>query len=312
MSSQTSALVRSCTAISLLALVLPPVAVGQNTVAATRYAPWTGEPANSAAILRDLRALIDQAERDRAANPDFLADLRGMADRHDVPVRRALLADRFTDGDYLCDPAWTVARGKFFVESGYGMRSIVLPPALTTPPADGGGQQQATKQILGAILQQVVESGMDVGTAASAKSEDSDALIYTRLRADNGFALEMEFLTGKEIGTLEVGIFQGAAPGPGYRLALSPGGRPSLVLSRVEARGSVVIDTAIRQLRLEPGKHHRLLWTRGSQGVMTVTVDDQQFMRDSDRTFLDPWDGVLLRNGGGDFTVRQITLRAAP
>ncbi len=309
MSSYSRCIPTRALAAALLLMVMSSSGNAQH--AEPRYAPWPGDPSHSTELLRDLRALIERAERDRAASPAFLDDLRALADRHDGLPRRAVLSESFADGDYLRDPAWTVARGEFFIERGYGLRSIVNPPPDAAAAASDGGQPPGAEQILGAILQQVIESKTGGGTATPAKPVATDALIHTRLRAGNGFSIEMEFWTGNEKGTFEVGVFQGVTPGPGYRLSLLPGERPSLVLSRVGARGDAVIDTAIRQLRLEPGKLHSLQWTRGDQGSMTVTVDGQQLMRGSDRSFRDAWEGVFLRNGGGDFTVRRIVLRAA-
>jgi hypothetical protein len=273
-----------------------------------RYSTWPGDVATEKALLRDLRSLIEQAARDRAASPAFLDDLRALANRHDTPALRGVLAEAFSDGDYTRDPVWIVARGEFWIERGYGLRSIVVPPKVaSSEPRDT--QREAAEQLLGAILSQV----LDKNAAAPAKpAAPADALIHTRLRAGNRFTLEMEFWTGKESGVLELGIFQGREPGPGYRLALLPGERPSLTLSRIGERGDAVIDTAIRQLRLKPGTLHRVQWTRGDQGAMTVRIDGQQLLRVSDRAFADPLEGVSIRNAGGDFTIRRITLGATP
>ena len=69
-------------------------------------------------LVDELRALTDEADRNRAADPRFLSDLRGLARRYDYPWRVRLISDDFGDGDYTNDPAWTAAAGKFTVACG--------------------------------------------------------------------------------------------------------------------------------------------------------------------------------------------------
>ena len=48
------------------------------------YAPWQGQVQTGTMpeLLKNLRSLIDKAERDKAANPLFLKDLRTLADQY--------------------------------------------------------------------------------------------------------------------------------------------------------------------------------------------------------------------------------------
>ncbi|MEX2644580.1 MAG: hypothetical protein WD270_14080 [Acetobacterales bacterium] len=301
----------------LLACWLLGVLLSTGTFAADsdrRYAPWPGDTGTAGEFVESLRALIERAERDRAASPDFLQDLRDLAARHESAPSAAALSDAFEDGDFARNPAWTVQRGSFFIERGYGLRSIVPLAAAAgrgTTTTRREEKREATQQIFGAILNQVIEQKL--GTVSGEdEPAPTDAAIFTRVRAGNAFALDMDFWIGAKAGRLEVEVFQGEQPGVGYRVMMAPADRPALAVVRVGASGEAVIDTAIRQLRVEPGRVHRLRWTRGGQGEMTVSIDGEQMVRASDRAFRDAWDGVAVRNGGGDFTIRRIVLNARP
>ena len=67
-------------------------------------------------IVEDLRRLIEEADRARAADPLFLRDLCALANRYTNPWRKRLVYDDFGDGDYTRSPAWTVTAGEFFID----------------------------------------------------------------------------------------------------------------------------------------------------------------------------------------------------
>ena len=100
--------------------------------AGQHYRSWTGPDAPSQAgtqrqqdFVDKLKGLIDEAEKARAADPQFLGDLRGLVREYDQPRRRVVLSDRFEDGDFTDNPAWTVTQGRYWVERGWGLRSAV-------------------------------------------------------------------------------------------------------------------------------------------------------------------------------------------
>ena len=93
--------------LACLALALPAAAQQQ------KYAPWIdpGAPKVNEQLqdfIGRLKGLIDEAESSRAANPRFLRDLRNLAEGVEVPWRKNVLFEDFSDGDYTTDPAWTV------------------------------------------------------------------------------------------------------------------------------------------------------------------------------------------------------------
>ncbi|OWJ66924.1 hypothetical protein, partial [Inquilinus limosus] len=64
--------------------VLAVPALAQNT---QRYAPWQPPGQDQTkAMLDELSRMVSQAERDKAASPDFIADLKGLVQRYSATV----------------------------------------------------------------------------------------------------------------------------------------------------------------------------------------------------------------------------------
>ena len=61
-------------------------------------------------------------------------------------------------------------------------------------------------------------------------------------------------------------------------------------------------------LKLEDGKSHTLALVRESDGTMTATVDGTELIRAKSTALDDPFDGVSLVNGGGDYAIRSIAV----
>ena len=99
----------------------------------SRYSEWRADGAEAEgtealdALARELEALIDDAEKARAADPRFLQDLRDMIAAHvaEAAPREALIRDDFSDGDYTDDPSWEVVSGEFSVEGRLGLRTTI-------------------------------------------------------------------------------------------------------------------------------------------------------------------------------------------
>jgi len=120
---------------------------------------------------------------------------------------------------------------------------------------------------------------------------------------------ELEIASRQRPGSLELGVFQGNRPnGTGYRLVYTPGSRPGLSLVRLISGSAEVVARHEGSLDLEDGRFHRIVWQRDENGEMQVHVDDQRLMRVRDRGLRDPFQGFVLANQGGDYTLRRIRL----
>ena len=62
------------------------------------------------------------------------------------------------------------------------------------------------------------------------------------------------------------------------------------------------------ELALEDGQSHTLELVREDDGTMTATVDGAELIRVNSSKLDDPFDGVSLVNGGGDYAIRSIAV----
>jgi len=270
-------------------------------------------------LVDKLNKLIDKAERDRAADPAFLRDLRGLTHGVDRPWRVRLFGDEFQDGNFTDNPVWTVSSGKYWVERGWGLRSSVDAAASVQSGAEQPQQRRTPEEkaaaIFGQILGQVLNKGSDSGTSTSSKTAAvaSDAVIHSAARISNIFLLETDFSSWSKSGRMQVAVYQGdfnGAATAGYRLAYTPGGQIEIL--RISRRGTHVIESAALSTPLEDRKIHRLTWERHRDGRMTVAVDGQAVLEGRDHGFRDPFNGVALINSGGDYIVKRLSVTGTP
>jgi hypothetical protein len=265
----------------------------------TSYSSYGQEP-----DLEALEALIERAERTNAADESFLADLRELADSYgetqtgygggstysddeeddqERAQRRALIEDEFSDGDYTQDPRWTVTAGEFSVESD-GLRSRVR-------------EQQASSENAGEAI-----AGALLGALTGAGTPRAYAAIHNGTDVPNAFAVELA-ITSQGEGRFDFGPYQGSGD-TGYRIAFTPGASPSVQLLKARQDGVAVIDSWEGDL----GRSVEFQWTRDEDGEMTVSANGETLFEVSDRSFRDPFQGFLMLNGGGDFTVERVAV----
>jgi hypothetical protein len=288
---------------------------------AQQYQQWNNPDQQAAAdkaaadtrlqdIVDRLNALIDKAGKSRAADPQFLRDLRDLAQGYDRPWRIQLLSDDFKDGDYTRGPQWTVTAGKYWIENGWGLRSAVKTEAAPAPEQKPLSGKEAVGAIFGQILQQALDPEGRSSGGGSTSTVINATAIQTRLTMTNAFAIDVEFYSGAAQGRLEIGPYQGTPSGgdraQGYALAYAPGGE--LELLRVSGRGTSVIDRAQAPVKLEDKKFHRLEWTRRQDGAMSVAIDGKEILAATDLGFQDNFDGLRMVNRGGDYIFKQLNV----
>lgn len=283
----------------LAAALLSSTALAQST---QRYAPW--QPAQqdqTKALLDDLSRMVNQAERDRAASPDFIADLKGLVDRYSAsvappaaaapvpaqpptaaqppvaapvpaPAQPASLAgtrvfsDDFNDGNYTANPAWTSLQGTWSVD----------------------------------------KSGLHSDTKAANGQQGGVAAISLQQGLKNNFGLEFELTDIANQGQFEIRVFQGQSKDSGYRLVYLPSNSPVFALYRAGRSGITQVAQTTNTAPLRRGDRTRLTWTRDAAGRMVVALDGKTIIEASDNGFRDGWNGVMLVNFGGDFALRSV------
>ena len=264
----------------------------------------------------ELNKLIDSAAAARAADPNFLRDLRDLASRYDWPWRTRVLMEDFSDGNVTANPVWAVDGAPVSVDRFDGLRTRV---SMAAPPAPAQSQESRGStdsgdiavQILGQILQQSTRSS-EPEKQAPAPVQHKETVLATSAGTANQFALPADIVFADAVdGYFELGVIQGTN-GLGYRIGIRPGKDSATVeLLRVGSRGSSVIDSAqITSATWAPqqtAQAKTILLTRDDGGDMKFSVDGTVVLSANDRAFRDRFDGVIVKNGGGDYIVKSIS-----
>jgi hypothetical protein len=204
----------------IAAVALSASAASALKAADTRYSEWSGPRtiSNTDQLVERLNKLIDSAERQRAADPRFLRDLRDALNSYQEGQIPYFIVDDFRDGNYSRNPTWSVALGKFVMDPNGGIRSAVRLPARSQ-----GGQDAAS------ILLDTILGGGNAGASASSKSR---AEIFTTAKMTNGFAATTMLESLSAPGRFDIVMFQGSDRSAGYRLIYYPDSQPSFELVR--------------------------------------------------------------------------------
>lgn len=287
-------------AVALAAVLAGPMistpALAQNTYSA--WEPPVTQSDDLTSMVDALEKLIDQAEREKAADPEFLNDLNALLASYQNPWNTKLLFDDFSDGNFNRNPVWTVSTGTYDVKrngANAGLLSKIVPQNVQEPGQD---------ITIGNIIIGTLNNG--------ASGAGGSAAIYTPVRISNAFRVEMSFTSKEKYGRWDFGPYQGRAGNVAYRVAYFPGEVPSLQLLRVTSQGETVIASYDKALQLENNQQHVLVWTRDRSGLMYVAIDGQQLLKVSDSGIRQPFDGFLMVNSGGTYSVRSIVINGRP
>jgi hypothetical protein len=262
----------------------------------SRYSPWQ-PPAQAGGmpdLLKNLRSLIDEAERSKAADPTFLDDLRQLADTYDNPWPVRLVYDDFRDGDFTSNPPWTVSAGIWRVDTKgrfNGLRSTVY-GADTANAGPGGGQG------FGSYAGRPRQGG---------GNDDEFAAIYLPVTISNSFAIRLEIAARDEGGRFDFGPYLGRG-NTAYRISYQPEAASGLTLTRVTSQGERVLGGSSGRVDLGDGKSHVIDWKRDRGGNMIVTLDGRPAITVADPMIRKPFDGFLMVNGGGTYWVRSVAI----
>ena len=311
--------------LSLAILITGPVSAQEST----RYESWNGGAAGSTQdMVKALRDLVEEAEQARAADPRFLDDLNALANAFDETAALDLISDDFGDGDYTNGTEWTVTSGRWWVENAVGLRSVVAAPAaspVATPDREPEPPRRSSDDLADAILNDLL--GQIAGRDDYPQDQDqqtaewqdqqqtfgadiASADIQVATDVANAFSLRMEITSRARYGEFRVAAYQvSPQDGWGYQLAYTPVGRSGLRLMRLARGEHSVIAYRDGSIDLEDGRLHVLDWNRSVTGVMTVSLDGTQLIEVTDTRLRDPFDGIAFSNRGGDYAVRNISVK---
>lgn len=273
------------------------------------YEPWRppgdSTPA-SEELLRELEAITDAAERDRAASPDLLSDLRRLIARYGEAWPVVWFSDDFADGDFTWAPVWAVIAGHWAVDPALGLRSDARPLPAESRSSTALSPEQVAVDVLGALLDQRGLRPVEQPTVEAARSPTGEAIIELPQPLSNSFSISLDVADHGGSGSLEARVYQTSTREPGYRLVIRSGADPSIALHRRSRSGTAIVGQTEAPVRLPPGAMTPVVWNRDRAGAMTVSIDSEIVLRARDTLFGDGWDGFLLRNSGGNFSIASI------
>lgn len=274
-------------------LVVPPAAAQSGT---QQYQPWTGAQQGQATqkMLTDLKAIIAQGEKDKAASPDFLADLKKTIAAYEAavtPSQAKPFFDDFADGEFASNPAWKVSAGSWTIDRGGSNFGLVSKMR----------RQENLETLLGGILNPQGNQGQG--------GQNGYASIYAKAKLPAAFTFTTSFTSKDRYGGLHLTLYQGASAQNQYRVTYQPGNQTSLQLQRVSAQGAVALGSLNGVLNLENGKPHDITLTRDAAGKMTVLIDGKVAITATDTTLQGDFDGVLFTNVGGSYWIRQVSVQ---
>jgi len=289
----------------LAAALLSTTAQAQTT---PRYAPW--QPAQqdqTKALLDDLSRMISQAERDKAASPDFIADLKGLEQRYS-----ATIAPPAAEAPVPAQPPAAPAQPAAVAPAPAPAAPAPAQPASlagTRVFSDDFSDGNYTANPAWTSLQgtwSVDKSGLHSDTKAANGQQGGVAAISLQQGLKNNFGLEFELTDVANQGQFEIRVFQGASKDSGYRLVYLPSNSPVFALYRAGRSGITQVAQTTNTAPLRRGDRTRLTWTRDAAGRMVVALDGKTIIEASDNGFRDGWNGVMLVNFGGDFALRSV------
>jgi hypothetical protein len=281
----------------LAAAIVSPLAVSRPALAqSTQYQPWTGTQGGQASqqLVKDLKAIIAQGEKDQAASPDFLADLKKAIATYETattPSQAKPFVDTFADGEFLTNPTWKVTAGTWSVDKGGSNVGLVSKMR----------QQANLNDLLGGLLN-------PQGTTQQ-QNQTQYSAIYAKAKLPAAFIYKMKFTSKDRYGGLNASLYQGASAQNQYRVTYQPGNQMGLVLQRVSAQGATTIGSFNGGINLEDGKAHEIALARDASGKMLVLVDGKQAITATDTSLQGDFDGILLTNVGGSYWIREISVQ---
>ncbi|SCA56310.1 conserved exported hypothetical protein [Candidatus Terasakiella magnetica] len=290
--------------------------IAQSDAQEPRYSTWSdpSKPQASHSVeldkmIKELQGLVSEAERARAADPKFLSDLKSLAARYGGVTEKLLFKDDFSDGNFTQNPTWAVSSGKYWIEKGYGLRSVVEKGAQSQN-SSSSQQQKISKEeliigVLGAVLGGKVQQQPQQQQAVTPKETPASVISLSK-PINNAFRFEINLSSWQNSGHLEFGPYQGTNQKTGYRLVYQSGSSPALQLVRHYSSSSTVVGS-YKSVKLEDQKNHKLVWTRSKAGRMAVSLDDKLLMDMTDQGFRDDFSGLVLSNKSGDFTIKSIS-----
>ena len=269
-----------------------------------QYSEWHANQNNDAGLIQELNKLINTAERDRAADWQFLRDLRQAISRYDRPWQRRILLDDFHDGNVTANPAWQVISGNFSIDR-YGLRTYVTPSSSQQNSQNSQDNGDVGSLVFGALLEELAKNkSADQGQDSNSQV---DAMLVP-LKISNAFQCQINATALRDNGQMEWTVYVGRDHRRGYRLIWYTGSTAVFELVTIDPHGSRVLQRVQTPDTTRRGRSAQIEWNRNQYGEMQVMVDGQRIISVRDNGFSSNFNGFMLANRGGEFSVRQVQI----
>lgn len=267
---------------------------------ADNYQPWQNpnnpsQPGDMQQFVKQLRQLIYKAEKAKAADPNFLKDLKSLADSYDNEWPTQVFFDDFRTGTYPDKSRWRISAGDW--------RLVDQPVrGMQTGVPIQQSQNNNQNNVVGLLGQLLQPGGQNQN-----QQQNQYAGISTNTQIPNAFNLHFEFVSGRDSQRLDLGFYRGNNNG-GYFLTYTPMAQNGLTLSRVvPGQANQTIGNS-GPLNIGDLKLHTIDWKRSRDGRMTVAVDGRLTVDATDNTMQRSFDGFAIGNSGGWYTIRSIAI----
>ena len=268
------------------------------------YSKWDNSGDRIEKMVSELELVVDKASSARAADPNFLFDLRHIIQKYKTPFQRVYFLDDFSDGNSTKNPVWIVNNQDFSVDRH---RSLFSSVTIRRPiTRQGQNNEDPFGKIMGILGEMAGQSSTQTKTNGG---EGGNSYIYSNQNVPNHFIMEYTFRSEATWGDVNIGLFHGDTTNSGYKIRYyaAPSIKRPLQIVKYSGGVSYVVKTAgVDSPDLDDGRSHRVKWQRSLNGDMTVSVDGKIVIQASDLSDSQEFNGIVIANGGGTFSFDNI------
>jgi len=255
----------------------------------------TNSKAELKALKDEIGALVDKAEKAKAADPKFLKDLRAALGTNKPYWNNRLIEEQFVDGEYSNNPRWTALFGRFGYDKKTGLSM--------TPSSMAGGGGNASS-VLSAIL-----GGGGGGAAGNGNPSDNAGLTLDR-SLPNAFALDVILYAGTvanaQDANIRIGLTQGTNRRAGYWITVIPGAAPSVSLHVISRSGVKRLAVASLDSAVRDGDQVRVQAQRRPDGRIRVSVNKKPLIDVNDGTYKGAYNSLVVAAGDMSASLRRV------